>query len=617
MRTSLAPSNSPQTLNQANEEVEINLLGLALVISARWRLIVSCVVVAALLGGLIGLVRPLPYEAVATVAIVKTSTRLEFDPRFKTRTQEEIINIPADTRRATLVGLVESSDLASRVVRRISSELTEKERNPAELLDKVAAEISGRGDLILIKVRDQNPQKAASVANAWAREYELYVNELFSSTPSSYIESVTRQYQQTLEEFQKAQNSLEQFIARSRIDELSRTISQTSQVLDLIMQGKQAEIAQIIEGQVKVKEQAVKAYLNAQLENELIAFLQEQESRRELFRAYLNAQAKAPISVFNEQVLSNLRALQELYAARLRTRLLISDAKAMLEQVKNGGNPAARSNQLALSLLKLQAFGLTLPISASLQVQEDGQLNPPTATEQIADLEGLIIALEQREVALTKEINSLSDQLIAGENYRIDTLFLSANSPLSKAISTTYTQLFEIGDIGRLRESMPITNQLTEAVRENVKLLSLARAEAYLSEFTTDDDGEVVRQLQEKIRMAKAALEKEQALLSQLKQDRDLKLEALEALARKQSELALASAVIGSEVRLASLAFPPNRRVLGPIAFVAIAALIGLFIGLIAALIIHTFLESTIMRISNQKGAFGRLVRWVLTPTAG
>ncbi|MFC1466676.1 MAG: Wzz/FepE/Etk N-terminal domain-containing protein [Candidatus Brachytrichaceae bacterium NZ_4S206] len=611
MQTPLVPSTS--TPERSDDEIEIDLRKYVLIVGARWRLLLTCTVIATLLGGLIGLILPSPYEATATVAIVKTSTQLEFDPRFKTLTQDEIANISADSRRATLLGLVENGNIASRVIARMESQLNDEERNPAQLLDKVTAATSGRGDLIMIKVRDQNPEKAANIASTWAREYERYVNELFAGAPSEYGESIANQYQRALDDFTQTQGALEQFIANSQIDQLARTITETRQLLDALQLGKQTALTLVISEQLKVNSEIIAAYLGAQSANRLIAFEKEQEGRRELIRAYLDAQNNAQVRVFSEQVRADLRALQDLYAAQVRVRRLIGDAKAMRDQVKAGGDAAAQSNSLALSLLKSQAFGLTVPISANLQIQIDGQTAPATAVEQTADLDALIAALEQRDAALTKEIDALSNRLLTGAGYRLDTAQVE-QSQIAEAISKTYALLFDVGVIGRLSESVPVTNPLTAAAQERAGEILRFRSEALSIGSLIENGGdEVIQQLQQRLQTAQAQLEKEQATFDQLRRERDLKRDTVETLARKQAEVALATAVTGSEVRLASPAIPPERRTMGLLPKVAIAALSGFITGLIAAFIIHAFFEDAVARIPD-RGAFNRAARWVLLP---
>lgn len=594
------------------DEIEIDLKKWMTAIGKRWRLILTSTIIAGLMGGLIGFALPSPYEATSTVAIVKTSTQLEFDPRFRTLTQDEIATINAESRRATLLGLVGNGNIAGRVVAQLESQLLPEERNPAQLLEKVQATTSGRGDLILIKVRDQNPEKAATIASAWAREYERYVNELYAGAPADYGASVTAQYERALNEFNAAQSALEQFIAGSQIEQLARTITETRQLLDALQVGKQTALTLVISEQLKVNAEIVAAYLGAQSANRLVAFEKEQEGRRGLIRAYLDAQNEAQVRVFTEQVRADLEALRDLYAAQARVRRLIGDARAMRDQVAVGGDAAAESNRLALQLLKTQAFGLTVPISTNVQIQLDTSMTLATAEAQLEDIDALIRALEGRDVALSNEIAGIASRLLSGTDYQLDTTQIES-SQITAAISESYPLLFDVGVIGKLSEAVPITNPLTQAAQERAREILQFRSQD-LSVGALAQNGqadETIARLQQRLQTAQSQLEKEQATFDRLLRERDLRRDTVETLARKQAEVTLASAVTGSEVRLASVALPPERRTMGLLPKVAIAALIGFIVGILAALIIHAFFEDDVARIPPTH-AFNRVARWVL-----
>jgi capsular polysaccharide biosynthesis protein len=597
-----------------SDEIEIDLKKYVLIVTRRWRLLLTCTLIAAILGGLIGLAMPSPYEATSTVAIVKTATQVEFDPRFRTLTQDDIAATNADSRRATFVGLVQNGAIAGTVAQELESILSVEEKNPADLLNKINSAASGRGDLILIKVRDQNPEKAAEIANAWATEYERYVNSLYAGAPADYSLSVSQQYERALEDANASQGALESFIVTSTIDQLQRSITETRQLLDALQQGKQNALTLVISEQLKVNSEIIAAYLGAQSANRLVAFQKEQEGRRELISSYLDAQNDAQVRVFSEQVQADLAQLQGLYSSQGRVRQFIGDATAMRDQVRAGGDVAAQSNGVALTLLKSQAFALTAPISASLQLQLQDQTTPTTAEAQLADLDAFISALQKRDEALTAEIAALSDRLLTGAGYTLN-ISDTTQSRIAQAISATYPSLFELGDIGQLSEAVPVTNPLTLAAQEKageiLRFQSNNISTSALTENGTEDP--TIIGLQKRLQEAQAALEKEQATFDRLRKDRDLKLETAETLARKQAEVTLTSAVAGSEVRLASPALPPERRTVGTSMYVAIAALIGFIIGIILAFILHAFFDDKIARMPKT-GAFNRAARWVLAP---
>lgn len=598
-----------------SDEIEIDLKKYVTIVTSRWRLVLTSILIAGILGAMIGLAMPSPYEATSTIAIVKTSTQVEFDPRFKTLTQDEMnaTATTADTRRATFQGLVENGAIASRVVSDVATLLTSAERNPTELLNKVDAALGGRGDLILIRVRDADPQKAAEIANAWAREYERYVNSLYSGAPVEYSTSISSEYQRALSESNTSQTALEQYIATSPLEQLQSTISETKQLLDSLQSGRQNALTLVISEQLKVNSEIISAYLGAQSANRLVAFEKEQEGRRNLVTAYLDAQNQGRVQVFNEQVQADLTLLTNLNNARSRVRQMIGDAQAMRDQVRAGGDAAAQSNATALSLMKSQAFALTTPISGSvaLQLQMQDQTTAVTADAQVTDLEAFVKSLQSREASLTQQINDVSTRLQTGDGYILSNA-ANEQSKIAQAISSTYPLLFDVGSIGQLSENVPVTNPLTTAAQNKAsEILNFSIDNLTAGSFAGNDasNAAIVR-LQKRLSEAQARMEKEQATYNQLKTERDLKLETSETLARKQAEVTLASAVSGSEVRLASPALPPDRRTMGLLPKVAIASLIGLLAGVVLAFIAHYALQDRINRIPD-KGAFNRMTRWV------
>lgn len=607
-----APTTTP-----ASDEITIDIRKYVTIVADRWRLLLTCTVVAALLGGLIGLIAPAPYEATATVAIVKTSTQVEFDPRFRTITQDEVAAVNADSRRATLLGLVENGAIAGVVARELSPTLPANELSPVALLTKVDSTIAGRGDLIQVKVRDQDPAQASDIANAWAREYERYVNDLYAGAPANYEASVEQQFELARAEADTAQAALEQFIATSEIDQLTRSISETRQLMDALQIGKQNALTLVISEQLKVNSEIIAAYLGAQSANRLVAFEKEQQGRRDLITAYMDTQNSAQVEVFQQQVASDLEALKSRYAAQVRVRQLIGDATAMRDQVRAGGDTAATSNSAALSLLKSQVFAFGTSITASVQIQMPAQYAPATADEQVSDLNALISALQKRDLALQQEIDEISTRLLSGSSYRLDTLE-NADSPLALAISDTYPLLFDVGTIGRLSEAVPITNPLTLAAQQKAgEILRFSSINLSGSALAEGDDDDTIASLQKRLQEAQARLEQQQANYQRLLRDRDLRRETLDTLANKRTEVTLANAVTGSEVRLASPALPPERRVTGQLMYVAIAALIGLLAGIILAFILNAFFEAQIRRLGQGNTALHRAAYWVLAPHTG
>jgi uncharacterized protein involved in exopolysaccharide biosynthesis len=600
------------------DEIEIDLKKYVNMLASRWRVIVTSVLIAALLGGLFALVAPFPYEAVANVAIVRTSTQVEFDPRIKTVTQDEIAAAQAqtvDSRRATLVTLVQNTNIAQTVLDVLNREhpglLTPAEQRLGALLELVKSESPGRSEIIAIKVQDRDPVKAALIANLWAREYERQVNQLYVGASESYVNNVSQEYTRAQTEAEKAQKDLEAFIATSIEDALKRKIDETGKVLDSLQDGRQSAVTLVISEQLRVNSSIIAAYLDAQSKNRTLAFEKEQQGRRELMGALLDAQNLGAVSTVREQVNANLESLKLLLNARVRTRQFLLDARSMRAAVEKGGDSAASSNAAALGILKTQIFALTVPMSDTLRIDVSTNASGTAlAVDQIADLDGLISALEQRDEALTREIAALSEGLQTGNAYSLtlQTTLSTSNSLLTSIISDTYPALFDVGAVGELSENVPVTNPLTQAAQRRASELVRTQTGSIGLNGGNSEDPTILR-YQDELRKAQAELEAQEARRKLLVTERDLRRDTADSLARKRQEVGLSATIAGTEVRLTGPAAEPTQRVMRRAIPTAAAALTGALIGLILALALS---DSTRAEKLARKTGNTRLGRWVL-----
>jgi uncharacterized protein involved in exopolysaccharide biosynthesis len=373
-------------------------------------------------------------------------------------------------------------------------------------MDKVKAENVQKGDLILIRVRDARPAKAAAIANAWAQEYERSINSIFGSSPSDYSLSVQTELTRTRQSYDQAQAALEKFLATNRVEALTRQISDTQGIANSLADAR----------------------INSQLE------------------------------AISQESLARTRTLTETYAAQLRVRLLLEDARSMRDQVRAGGEAAATSNGLALQLLKTQAFALSAGLPGQLQIQSGAAALPSGAAAQITDLEGLIGALEKRYAAVTASIAEQSQAL------------LSAQGGSSITVTTTLIT--------------PALNQTVAA-------------------------------LQVQARSLQSDLEREKATWLALTQARDLAWSTYSTLATKQTEVTVAAAISGSEVRFALPAVPPMGAASSRITPVLVAALVGLLLGVMAAYLVEFLLAggpAPEALAGSPSAPWNRLWRWVL-----
>lgn len=613
---------SQTTLAQErSDDIEIDLRKYIVTLARHWRLLLTCLMISSLLGGLIALAVPRPYEAAASIAIVRNSTVVELTESIKTISQDEVLAAQAqtnDARRNTLVGLVQNSEIATRVIEKVQKTPAffddPDDAKPANLLRRIQPELYSRGDLILIKVRDNDPIKAATIANEWAEEYQRYVNRLYVGAPDSLATSVEARFIKAQDEYQQAQKALEAFIATSQEEDLKRQVEEKKRILDSLQQGLQSAVTLVISEQLRVNTNIIAAYLNAQSANRLIAFEKEQEGRRDLVRALLDAQNAGNVESVRGQLRTNLELLDILLTARVRTRQFLLDAQSMRIAVEAGGDAAARTNATALNILKTQAFALNAPMSGTveLRIEPVQDTSGVTAAAQIADIDGLIKALQARDATLTLQIDQLSTSLQNGQAYSF-TLPSANISALNVAISDTYNLLFDVGNIGQLSEGVSVSNPLTLAAKRRAdEIFSSEIAGASVaSDNTNPRSNAVFDKLQGELRLAQSQLESQEAQRNRLTKDRDLKRETSDTLARKLTEVSLSADISGTEVVLAARAVEPTRRAVSALLFIGIAAALGLLAGVILAFV-HDALHSKGHSFSaGHADAFGRATRWV------
>jgi succinoglycan biosynthesis transport protein ExoP len=142
------------------------------VLKRRWWVVLLAVVIVPLAAVLLALRQPALYEASAQVLISSDSlaTQLEGlqtaeDPERNAQTEAQLARGPVVARRA--LGTVQL------------------DRSPSDLLDASSVTATPEADLLVFSVRDSDPDVAASLANAYARQFTIYRRELEADTLKS------------------------------------------------------------------------------------------------------------------------------------------------------------------------------------------------------------------------------------------------------------------------------------------------------------------------------------------------------------------------------------------------------------------------------------------------
>lgn len=516
-----------------SDEIEIDLRKYAERLWQGRLTIISLAVIGALLGGIISFAFPAGYEAIAGIAIVKSRTDIEFDPRVKTLSADDLATTNADARRNALLTLVNSGQVAEQVLAEVGNQLEATDRTPAKLLRTVKAELAQRGDFILIRVQHKNPQVAATIANVWSAKYEQYVNSIYASGQPNYAASVFTEVQQTRDTYEQSQKALEAFLATNNILTLRREISDTQKIIDSLSSQRLASLSAIIEKR-----------LNA---------------RTVVIEQYLNAQTLASSNVITQAAESQIKILANYYATRNELEQLLEVSRALRDQTANGGPGSSRSNSLAIVLLKARAFAGANALPGNLQVNVGGVSDLQQSVEdQVKDLDSLIAVLVARQKFVTSQIDTLSSDLAQGKGL---------NLPATNGNGTPLQQV---------------------AAEQLANLFSLKGIEDVVPKSAMDSDGSLIALIDQyaiKLNKAQSQLEAEEARKQSLMEQRDLNRDAHTTILKKQNEVRIAGTLAGSDVRFASSAVVPDQRITSRLIPIAVGAALGLLIGLIVALI--------------------------------
>lgn len=552
-------SGAVESVNNGNMAIELReyIEG----IFSWWREIILVIMIAIVLAGAFaGVLRlrtPPRYEASADVIMSRVVSSVNLVDTFRTVTEDGLAQANGAARREALVSLVQTATIAEAVIADLGEILTESERKPAVLMEVVSAEApvgsDGRtiSDIIRITVRSDEPEKAAAIANSWARQYVAHINSVFNQVPVETYESVASALEQAGTEYEQAQRNLEAFIADNRIDELQH--------------------------QIDYKLALRTTYTDAQTILATSIVEHDRNARLKLFDDLVAAQTQALYQVFNDQVSEQLLDLTQFYAAKDLAKRQLDNAKKLLRQIESTGEGRTSGNELALQLLKAQVYATVeesiLPVGLTVDL---GTLLTEVDGEPLADVKALIETLESYLLELDEETEMLSQQLLAGEGYDFidsftpEKLAVSAHSQageqneLAAAINARYFDLFGVSEMARIGDSK-------------------------LSKDGSTEMSIVIAQLTEEIQALRAELAAEESRQLMLTQKRQLALDTYNTLTSKVVELRLARAAANTEVRFGSPAVAPTTAVpevsIGLV--VTLAGLLGLIVAFFGATIAH------------------------------
>ena len=363
------------------------------VLVAWWREIGLGTVLAAVGSGalILALQVILPkYETSSDVAIVRTTSSVALDKKFSTGATSDDAKrlrmraVESMAKRAALLGLVKSGNVAQAVSERLREQLDEEEGHAARLIEEIGAELVTVGtlsprntsNLIRMTASADLPEKAAAIANAWAEEYVDHVNRLYRHTPSDQLDSIVAELEKTREAHGAAQKKLETFIANSNVGQLNRWIEAKHNIV--------VNLRDLWSDMVDVQ---------------MLTMRKAQENKTETVRLLIESR---------EDMLS------ESYVTRRRLENMLNNAMDIRSQIERGHQTSVASNALALMMLKTEAYASSARLLSALEIKLDNVVgNNGDETDQLTDVNALIATLQDRTEKVNLDIEKY-EKLLSG-----------------------------------------------------------------------------------------------------------------------------------------------------------------------------------------------------------
>ncbi|GEM_PF-2399138 len=503
------------------EEIDLRRY-VEIVLQYKYWLVGITLLFAVLAFGFTALQPPI-YEAEANLAMLRIRSEIALEPKFKTT--EEVSDVLA--RQTTLVALAKSSTVAAAVFQQLGSKLNGQVKDVVILQNLVTVE--SNSNLIVIKARATTPELAADIANMWGKQAEIYLNTIYMQ-PSQQLAEIETKSDEAKQDYGKAQTELEKFIATNQIRALNRQISDLQQKRDNLYKRHLSIIDLGLATQFELAKGQSEDYFNTLLTQRQSVTDQQEDRARKLFAYYQErqialAQLLVDTQALKEQVVNNSSAPGNLGNALAVLSLKMSGLRLMKE---------TKSNQPNLQLTDLQGLSDTPP-------------------NYVADLDSFIKQIETEATKTTTQLETLSQELLKGNNYKYGGLTADPSDPLYQA------------EIKRITDMMEL------------KLL-----DKVLPEYETRPLYELIKQLDTQIDQLSAKFEAEQARQKGLNSQRDLAWEAYQTVQRKLVELQVSEQAPASEVRFAVQALPPERAMSSRLLInMAGATLIGLLMSLL------------------------------------
>lgn len=173
----------------------------------RWWIIAVCALLAAAAAFIYLNVKEPQYRAMALVAVLGPSQRVQFDPRF-----EDVIS--QDTLIRAYPDLARSDELLQNVLGMLQTESIPDLPSLRKLLN---VEATNSPNLLRMQVVDDDAALAARIANVWAEQFVTWANDVYGNQSASQLSFYQDQLTDAEARLNQAEATLADFQATNRL----------------------------------------------------------------------------------------------------------------------------------------------------------------------------------------------------------------------------------------------------------------------------------------------------------------------------------------------------------------------------------------------------------------
>lgn len=216
---------------------ELNLTHYVDLLKRRWFWIVACGLVGAGIAYFWSNSTVPVYSAQTELAILRTGSIVNFDPRFRTISDADpnATGLDVVARRRSLISIGESPALAEQVIQKLGDQLPPSLRTIEGILGAVS--IVNDGDILRVSANTGSPTLSALITNAWGEAYVARVNQVFSDSglASDNLQSMALELKK---DYEAKQDAVTQDKATSDIQRVLREKDLVERQLDVNLEEK-------------------------------------------------------------------------------------------------------------------------------------------------------------------------------------------------------------------------------------------------------------------------------------------------------------------------------------------------------------------------------------------